>query len=322
LNVAHSLVQQLYSPQLKEFYETTALQDISQEAFLWVCEMAKYDPMRINPSYPESCLLNSYIDLSTSLCNLMLTDFGSYTTVKFENELQEVFVLQKQPDKTFSAELFVKADPLSYPSYDGNITVYEVNIVIARKSISINTLYTLLINHKYTELSNGMRFEVNISFETGLGKDPLLDSSVYGELYLNDLLLNTFPFTTQHLITHSYFSTEVQFTEFGNYTFDLYLNDPYRPASPVFLGSNSTLYESKVIGESQSESSKNKLPTPEINNGEQVKNAFPIMITMITAPSVVAVVSDRMKRKSLNGNGNKNGSSKPNEDRKRKGIIK
>ncbi|GAG77859.1 unnamed protein product, partial [marine sediment metagenome] len=85
IDQTHSLIQSIYSEFYNEFYLTSERAILEQEAFLWVCEMAKNDKVRINARFSESTTLGSSNTFSVDIVNLIFSDFGQYTTVKLES---------------------------------------------------------------------------------------------------------------------------------------------------------------------------------------------------------------------------------------------
>ena len=134
LRRSHDLVSNVYDQSLNEFYLTTNREKISQEALLWIQEMAKLDKIKINCTYEELVNPGSKNNISVSLSNIILNYFGPTLTVKYESEKIGTIVLKKDTGKnSYSCEILVSNN--LYQSIEGRIVVYDGITKIGEKSV-------------------------------------------------------------------------------------------------------------------------------------------------------------------------------------------
>ncbi len=143
-NDVQALVNNLFIASLDEFYMTTAHTTINQEIFLWICNMAKSD-LEIIAQYTDSIILGTYLSITASLSNLILSDFDYNLSFQFESAQLGVYEMNKGNDNQFSLELYIPQRSINYPAIKGKIVVYDDTLKLVEKSIVVNTLY----NQKY-----------------------------------------------------------------------------------------------------------------------------------------------------------------------------
>jgi len=139
LNDTYDLIQQIYSQPLSEYFLTLNRDFIDQEIFLWICDMAQNDDIKILCKFNENVELGGTIPLKVWLRNIVLKYFGPLITVKFESEQLGTNILEEMPDKSFQENISVPHDSNNYPVINGNITVYEASQKVCELSISFNT---------------------------------------------------------------------------------------------------------------------------------------------------------------------------------------
>ena len=132
-----TLIDTLYHPGLREFYLTTEMNLINQEAFLWVCDMAANDRIRITPSYDSEVMIGEWNNISCTLGNMVLTDFGAYASVRFESPQVEMMFLENH-DKLFYKKVYISKEFSNYSKIEGNLSVYRVANKVAWRHISFN----------------------------------------------------------------------------------------------------------------------------------------------------------------------------------------
>ena len=135
INASISLIQEVYDPLLNELYSTTEKNIIIQELLWMVCDMAKNDRIRITPNYDPAVSLGGWNNISCTLGNLVLNNFGTYASVRFESPQLGVEFLT-QSNNFFYKNVHVPKDASNFPLIDGNITVYNVADKVAWKYIS------------------------------------------------------------------------------------------------------------------------------------------------------------------------------------------
>ncbi|GAG75226.1 unnamed protein product, partial [marine sediment metagenome] len=81
VDLTHALIQDIYSESINDFFLTPEREVVDHKAFSWVCEIALNDDVRIDTTYLSSIILGSTNNITASLCNMILNDFGPYTIV-------------------------------------------------------------------------------------------------------------------------------------------------------------------------------------------------------------------------------------------------
>ncbi|MFX1324091.1 MAG: hypothetical protein ACFE8N_03980, partial [Promethearchaeota archaeon] len=71
-SLIQTLVRDCFSFRLKEYYYTPDMKTVDQEIFLWICEMALKDNLRIRADYPQKVMLGTQITITSSLYNMIL----------------------------------------------------------------------------------------------------------------------------------------------------------------------------------------------------------------------------------------------------------
>lgn len=140
LDLTYDLVKDIYSEQLNEYYLTTENNSVEQDAFFWICDMAKNDDIKISAQYSSPVKLGGINNITVSLRNIVLREFGPYVTVKFESDQIGKILFTKRSDGTFQTELTIPDNPNNYPSVNGNITIYSGSLKIQEFPISFQTI--------------------------------------------------------------------------------------------------------------------------------------------------------------------------------------
>ncbi len=138
------LVNNLFVASSDGFYMTTAHTTINQEIFLWICDMAKSD-LEIIAQYDNNIILGTYLSITASLSNLILSEFDYNLSFQFESAQLGVYEMNKGNDNKFSLELYIPQRSINYPAIEGKLVVYDNQLKLAEKAIVVNTIY----NQKY-----------------------------------------------------------------------------------------------------------------------------------------------------------------------------
>lgn len=144
-NLLQGLINDLFIASSHEFYKTTTHKIIDQDILLWICDMATSDPLTIAAEYEKDIILGTYLSISASLSNLVLSGFEYNISFQFESAQLGDSAFTNDGDNQFSLELFVPQRSTNYPIIEGNIVAYDNTLKLAEKPISITTLY----NQKY-----------------------------------------------------------------------------------------------------------------------------------------------------------------------------
>ncbi len=298
VDLTHNLVQTIYSEVLHEFYLTTDRKTIEQQAFLWICEMARTDKVRINCQYTDDVMIGDYNTITASLCNIILTDFGPYTTVKYESPQLGTVVLDHLPDNTFEKDVYIPVTQDNYPQIDGFISVYEGIMLIEQIPISFQTSYGLVKDYSIISHSSGVNSEVNISLLSASSSHPLHDCVVYAEIYKNEQMLEVKNFAAEHLEPEGYslFTLNYSARSTGDYAMKIFLDNPYE-TTPEFIGEAQFSVTISVSANKDETADTEEEKEASLNTNYQ--GAIPIMIAIIAIPSCVIGISTKLKRKTI-----------------------
>jgi hypothetical protein len=131
---SHDLISNIYDQNLNEFYLTTNREKISQEAFLWIQEMALLDIGKLKCTYIDHVRPGTKNNVTVELINMVLNYFGPTRTVKYESEKLGITILKQDVGKnTYSAEILIPSN--LYQSIEGQIVVYDGITKICEKQI-------------------------------------------------------------------------------------------------------------------------------------------------------------------------------------------
>ncbi|MFX0134600.1 MAG: hypothetical protein ACFFDN_13250, partial [Candidatus Hodarchaeota archaeon] len=144
INLIHELVQAIYSEEHKEFYLTSNQEVINQEIFLWICDMARNSDIGIETYYSNYVSLGDVNRIYASLYNLILRDFGTYITFKFESNQLGTYVFNKLANNSYVADIQILVSSESYPQIDGILCAYEGTQKKTELPISFSTTYNLI----------------------------------------------------------------------------------------------------------------------------------------------------------------------------------
>jgi prenyltransferase beta subunit len=281
----HSLIQSIFSNTFNEFYLTTQRENLEQEAFLWVCEMAKNDRVRINAKYSKSVTLGSSNSFSVDLVNLILSDFGQYTTVKLESIQLGTFVFDQMANNTHQKEIHIPVDPNNYPVIVGELSVYDGSTKIAQLPISFTTNFDTIYSISISKTETRIEIIVNASHRFASGEQPIFDGSMLAHIYRGGNYIDTVVLLSEHGLQSTEFRIVYRPSYSGIYDFELYLEDPYHISPQIVIDTSFTYTGSG--------------PPP----GEEPIDGFendalitlPLIITLIGAPIGAVFTTSKMK---------------------------
>ncbi|MFX1437975.1 MAG: hypothetical protein ACFFAA_12375, partial [Promethearchaeota archaeon] len=221
----HSLVQDIYSEEFKEFYYNPDKTQLDQEIFLWICDMARTSQIGIEAHYSNCCSLGTENRLTVSLYNLILRDFGTYITFKFESEQIGSYVFSKTANDSYIYDLPIPVSSIAYPKVEGYLRAYEGTQIKAESFVSFSTNYTLDHNVKsYYDLSS-FKLEINASILAGDLWYPTTSGNVYVRIYRNGDYIREVQAIRDDLDGYSTFRIIYNPQITGEYRFEVYLND-------------------------------------------------------------------------------------------------
>ncbi len=230
----HSLVQSIYSDTYNEFYLSIERKELEHDVFMWLCEIAKTDDARLIASYYDTVGLGSNNLFTVELVNLILSDFGQYTTVKIESAQLGNIVLDQLGNYTYQKEIYVPIDTANYPIVEGELCVYDGATKKGSVPFSFSTEFDSQFTHSIIKTES--RIEINVSgYHIFIsGNEPIFGGSMYANIYRDGDYVDVIDLLTSHNLENSMFTFDYSPIYFGNYTFEFYLNDPYL-SGPRFI---------------------------------------------------------------------------------------
>jgi len=228
---SHSLIQSIYSDAYSEFFESTEMKSLEQEVFAWVCEMAKNDRVRVNAQYSDSIQLGDNNLISVELCNLILSDFGQYTTVKLESEQLGTILFDKMTNHTYQKEIHVPIDPSNYPLIEGELCVYDGSFKVAQFPFSFQTTFDSIYSISTSITESRIEITVVASFWFVSGEQPVYDGLMRAEVYKDGTFIDAIFFASEDGLKSTTFTFVYRPVSFGNYRFEIFLEDPYHTSS-------------------------------------------------------------------------------------------
>ncbi len=288
-DLTQDLIQNIYSDEIEEFYLTPDKNKIELEAFLWISELARNSPIGINTQYSSEVSLGGVNHMEVSLSNLIVRDFGSYISFKFESNQIGTTNFNKLENNTYVADVPIPMNSENYPIIEGVLYAYEGAQIKAEYNIIFNTIYTLTYDLNITTSLSIVKFEVNGSILANEREYPLTNGSVYTEIYKDDILLAALNFGHINLNKSSIFSLEYVPIENGTYYFEIYLEDGFQE-SEVEIGNTIFI---KNVDTSDDPNDPDDPINPNQNYEENVKTAIPLMIAFIGVPGCVIAISSK-----------------------------
>jgi len=225
----HALVQSIYSETYKEFYLTVERKELEHDVFLWLCEIAKTDEVRLSASYCDTVGLGSTNLFTVELVNLVLSDFGQYSTVKIESTQLGTILLDQLENHTYQKEIYVSIDSANYPTVEGELCVYDGAIKKASVLFSFDTEFDSEFAYSIVKTESRIEATINGSHVFVSGREPIFGGSMYANVSRDGDYMGVLDLLTSHNLNSSTFTFDYSPVYFGNYSFEFYLNDPYFP---------------------------------------------------------------------------------------------
>ena len=289
LNQTQNLVGNLYSEEYQDFYKTTEKIEIDQRIFYYICELAKFSNMNVKSSFPDNVALGDSFDIFVELGNIIVKDYGEYTSIKLESSQLGTILLDRLDNNTYTkSDIFVSMNTENFPNISGNITIYEGATLRSSFPFTIATNYDVLTQISKRELSDGIRITVEGSFVFGTGIEPLYESEVYCIIYRNGEEVGNIIFSSSDSATYTNFILEYKPIQGGSYLFNIYLDDKFQE-DDRFLGQISYAYLPSNPGGS------NLSPYYQA----EILSSIPLIVGLIGAPLGIMVFTSRDKLKKL-----------------------
>jgi hypothetical protein len=255
--------------------------------------MAKKDHIRIDAQYSNSIQLGGNNLISVDLCNIILSDFGQYTTVKLESEQLGTFLLDKMTNHTYQKEVLVSINTQNYPLIEGELCVYDGGLIIERFPISFQTTFDTIYNVSTSKTESRIEITVVASLGFASGEQPIYDGVMRAIVHKDGTYIDSILFASKGDLKSTTFTFVYRPVNFGNYSFEIYMKDPFHPKSQ-FVFETSYVYGT------------DEKPLEPIQVFENdVKLAFPLAIVILTIGSGGVVGSLKTPRKKIKDKLNK-----------------
>jgi hypothetical protein len=247
--------------------------------------MAKNDQVRINAIFSDSITLGSNNLFSVDLVNLILSDFGQYTTVKLESVQLGTFVFDQMTNHTHQKEIHIPVDPNNYPLVIGELCVYDGSTKVAQLPISFNTTFDTIYGISISKTESKIEIIVNASLRFASGEQPIFDGSMYADIYRGGSYIDTVFLTSENELQSTLFRFVYRPSYNGIYYFELYLDDKYHSSSQFVVDTSFTYTGAGPIPGEQS--------IDGFENDALI--TFPLIITMIGAASGAVFTTSKTK---------------------------
>ncbi len=225
IDLTSSLVEALYSNEFKEYYQSTNLQVLNHDIFLWVCDIAMTDDFQIDCNYKSSVYLGEVNTITTSFSNMIFSRFDQYFDVQFQSPYFGTLLLEKQFDSTYQLSFLVPEDPAYYPGVTGILKIYHHSKLLGELPIIFQTLYDFNYNDKIVEVDDKFYFGYNVSYGFASGKSPADNTRIYATVFKNGTYYKTENFTRDDYADYSKFT--FNYSNSDEYTFNISLIDDF-----------------------------------------------------------------------------------------------
>lgn len=324
--LTQQLVQDIYSEEYHEFFCTPNKELIAHENFYYICEMARNSEIGIEATYSSIVDLGGFNHIDVSLDNMILQNFGSYLTFKFDCNQLGTFLFSEQPDGIHIADVLIPFNPNYYPLIDGYLRAYEGSLIKAEQYISFETTYTLEHNLTIQDEDQSFNFILNASILSNETHYSLNSSNAFTEIYVNDILTNQMTFSHQQFTHFSIYNLSFEYINNTQYLFRIFLedgisNNTHFLKEVIFNTTVSEIPEDHDPDPSDpdpsdpdpsdpdpgdpdpgdpdpdpDDSSKPDNPDITINYDEEIQTAIPLAIIFLTTPGIVIFSSRKFKK--------------------------
>ncbi|MFX1338889.1 MAG: hypothetical protein ACFFDK_09795 [Promethearchaeota archaeon] len=173
-NRTNQLVKEIYNEELNSFYLTSSREILSDEVFLWICDMAKNDEVDISALYPNSVELGNEFNITVYLNNIVLDFFGPDIVVKFDGAFDHVTLEGPNSDMGYVGEIYIPDNSENYPEVTAVIEASGGGIEKVSLPITIQTTSS---KYEVKDSSEGGSASQNNSVESQIMK-PSIQSAL------------------------------------------------------------------------------------------------------------------------------------------------
>ena len=238
----HLLVQNIYSATYNEFYTSVERKGVDHDVFMWLCEIAKTDDVRLSASYSDTVGLGGNNLFTVELVNLILSDFGQYTTVKLESAQLGNIVLDQLGNYTYQKEIYVPIDTNNYPIVEGDLCVYDGAIKKGSVPFSFTTEFDSFFSYSIVKTESRIQANIYGHHVFVSGQEPIFGGLMYANAYRDGNYVDVIDLLSFHSLDNSTFTFDYSPTYYGNYYFEFFLTNPYLVA-PQLICNTTFSYE-------------------------------------------------------------------------------
>jgi hypothetical protein len=274
-----------------------------------ILEMGEGTPHIAEANYDPLIFLGTANTLELTLGNLIYNEFTMAISVKFYHSHLGNVVLERTDEGTYEGEVYVPADPVYYPSVEGNISIYDCMLPIASFPIAFNTTFTYFSVHAIEDSeTEEISIKTNVSRETGQGREPVYDSTLRVEIYEYNVSTEDTQFlTAQQCNSEDLFETTAFSTIYdGNlgesYLFKIFLEDGYYNCTRFLFNStvqcegNTAPDTPEDIPDTTPEKQTEKSPQNESEATEPMPLS-PLVIPLVVVPGIFLAISFQSSKK-------------------------
>ena len=273
IGLTQALVQSLYSEDIGEFYLSSSKDRIEQEAISWTCEMARNSKIGIEAHYQDDVSLGEHNTMTVSLYNLIIRDFGSYITFKFESNQLGTFTFDKLANNSYMKDIPLPLKPSLYPVIEGYLRAYEGTELKAEHHVSFATTYDLSCSYSVHVGSTTLSIEINASIIIENEHHPLTLGNAYIRIFKENKYQESKSFTHQNDSSHSLFFITFTPEDKKDYFIEIYLDDGFQVNNV-----GSSFFTKKTSAE---------------RHEDEIARAIPLMVVFVAVPGSVIVISSR-----------------------------
>jgi len=227
LETAQSVVVNLFSDEYYELFIDSEFQELDQESFLWICDLAVNSEFVVNSDYEDSIILGDVNTITTSFCNMIFPEYGTDVVVKFESPTLGAFKLDRQSNTTYQINIMVPEEPENFPYINGSLKAYKNTAVIGEAPVFFQTSLNQIVTPSYKKEGNKIWYEINITRALISGDHPVSNSHVFVDLFKENLYIETLQLHRKHFANHSTFTLDHEIDSAGTYTYNFSIVDEF-----------------------------------------------------------------------------------------------
>jgi len=227
LELAQNLVTNLFSDEYHELFIDSDFQELDQESFLWVCDLAANSEFVVNSVYDDSIVLGDINTITTSFCNMIFPEYGTDVVVKFESPTLGAVELARLSNTTYQVNLMVPEEPENFPCINGSLKAFKNTAVIGEAPVFFYTSLNQIVTRAYKKEGNKIWFEINVTRALISGDHPVSTSYVFADVYKENVYVDTLQLHRKHFENHSTFTLVHEVDRAGTYKYNFTIVDEF-----------------------------------------------------------------------------------------------